>query len=1417
MGLSIRKLGSRLYDQVNMFDNNRTFKQRTPTQKKSAVQQGGQVVGQTARGMFSPIAKTVNTGAAAVNVAGGLGNTLRVSLLGSDQDYKKTVNAMTRNNDRFLNPGSGLLGTGSWFKNKDEATNIGTKDLAGRVLGGGAETYLAGKSLKMGGFTGKKLVEEGFKKGIKTQLPNLARNAGVNTLEGIARGRNEGQSWKDAAKTGVASGALGTVGDVGLGVLGAGARGALTPAARKLLKDAPRIKPSVKSKPFVINEGVPTVQPKKPLEIKAGVPLARDPRTPIPKGLKVVDNSAPTSNKLKIVDRSVPRQLSGAAQQSSLARADGAVTARMMKDYIEGKPPVSGSGLSGDGAKAPVSLSPSVKKSLMEQARAKVQLTKLDDRGAIAGPQESPILKAITNAKARQKQPQASSIDPSDPFGNKNLLTKIRNEAGSLVDDDAQMLTLLRKIEKETGKEGLVDQWMFDSGNVRASSSIANAKLKNSEDFSGALKGLSKKDLNEFDEYIAARAELKNYDGLPTSRTPEQNAAIVQAGDAKFGERFGSLNNYYKKQAQDMYDAGIIGKDRLDQYLASDDYVRIQRDMEDLVNPGFGGSRSRSFGSTTANQKRSGSARNILSPTASTAKRTQQIQLEIQRNKAASNLLDVLEEQGLARPIAKGTNKNTMSRFVDGKKQMYEVPGDIKKIVDNVSPYQLGVISRIVSAPARVFRAGTTALSAPFTVTNYLKDQGSSAIYSKSAIDTHNPKNIIAGLGSAARDFAGESRSPLWKKFEEFSGDQTIYDELRNVQNTKRLLREVRLGERGKLGNMVTQPIRTLEDLNSITEKATRFQNFKGIYQKAIKEGLGEDEAIKRAVLAARQNSVDFQRGSSFTRALNLFIPYFNASVQGSRNVARSFKTRPVATTLKSVGFVALPSVAMTAWNLSDENRRKAYDSINEFEKEDNFIIIGPNAKQEENGSWTGIYKVPKPQGYRELTDPVRDVSEAFMKGESVENVAGMFKDMLGGLTGPIDVTDGKKFVGGLIPQAAKPWIQSSMNQDLYTGNDIVPEYMMDETDDATKRAFRGTSGTARLIANQIGVSPIKVERIITDITGSLGRYGINASDNALAATGKIPEEQIGGRSMKTDFSRRLFEASGKLLDENKTPGRRYFENIKTVSEGLNKNELAAFNSLHPSKTNFLGEDIFDENKRITNYTRAGAYINNPGVLEADRKLDQLQRDQGKPGNPLFDLPNPLLTKVLLKAALPPGSKDPELSNLYKQEWYQDYQNARSKYYEGVKSELSKEGKSMPKSTNPYPTTPGNLQKVMDTYSSLPKGTGARSSWIKANPGLWQQMTAQWAQVDAWENKERVAIGLAPVEDEEDASTSKYGSGSGGGGGGGSIGYAGRSKVSAKGTIAKPKISTKSPGKLQGSVKYTASGKPKVTIKKALT
>ena len=954
-----------------------------------------------------------------------------------------------------------------------------------------------------------------------------------------------------------------------------------------------------------------------------------------------------------------------------------------------------------------------------------------------------------------------------------------------LVDKDANYINYLKQVEKDTGQTGLVDQFYYDSGLQRRSNSIANNQTTNSQNLSQAFEGLTGDAKNNFDQYVALRNEISNAKrGLKTAEkldVLEQRAAQLAPENA---ERFAALNNYYKEWAGRLREAGIIDDATFKSFVQNDDYTHIQRVMDDIAGYSGTGGNSFSLGTSKARLKRKGSERAVQPADITALNYAQKMQSEIQRNQTASNMIDVLTEQGHAKqlPAGQATNKNTIKRIVDGKTEVFQVPRDIKEVADQITPFQLGTLGKIVAAPQRVLRAGATGLSAPFTAANYVKDQVGSAVFSKNAVATHlDPRNAMSGLWNATKDTLGESSDPLWKKFIESSGDTTGYDFLRNAKSAKQASREVRLGTKGKYANMAGSPIRTLEELNAITEKATRFQNFKGIYQDALNKTGNEADALRTATLAAWQNSVDFSRMGNTAQAINLLIPYFNAGIQGTRLLGRRFGEAPVATSLKTLGLVALPMTGLTLYNMADEKRKAVYDNISDYEKENNLIIVLPNAKQLEDGSYDGVIKVPLQPGLVNLAQPFRMQAENFASKSNQNEVAQMAQQFFGAFAGPVETGSIRGAAGSAIPQVVKPFVQQGMNQDLFTGKEIVPDYVNEATkangDPVAEKdkAYDFTSGTARAIGGKLGISPLRVEKFIKDTTAKTGLYALNTADNALAKLGKIPQEQIGGISVKDDIVRRFARAQGKY-NYKKSEGGKYYDLVKDVTKGFNGNEKAAWDSIHPSKTNFLGEDIFDENKRLAKYTKAGLYLQHPNVFAAEKAIEMEQRKKGNPANPLYDLPQDQLTKVLLKDALPPGAKDPELSNLYKEEWYKDYKNKTSAFYTALKDKLSKQGKSLPKTDNPYPVASPELQKSMDAYSALPKGTGARSSWIRSNPDTWNAMTTQWQATDDWENKERVKIGLNPIEDEESKSGgSGYGkfgyskggkSGSGGGGSG---------------------------------------------------
>jgi len=274
---------------------------------------------------------------------------------------------------------------------------------------------------------------------------------------------------------------------------------------------------------------------------------------------------------------------------------------------------------------------------------------------------------------------------------------------------------------------------------------------------------------------------------------------------------------------------------------------------------------------------------------------------------------------------------------------------------------------------------------------------------------------------------------------------------------------------------------------------------------------------------------------------------------------------------------------------------------------------------------------------------------------------------------------------------------------------------------------------------------------------------------------------------------------------------------------------MKAFEALHASK----GDGGKSVDKTAERYK---ILLARPGVLDAERKLDAYNREQGKPGNPLFDLAPDQQEKVFryraskdLNNAKQAYSKDgtPLYTALgLDEKWYDDFRNAETGFYNAIKEGNSDDETNtsvLTLSGAQRPTPTPELQSKLDTYYTLPSGTGERSSFLKGNPDV----VDYWAQGDQFTNAERVAIGLDPLTDEKSGSGgSSYASsrgGRGGSGGGGGTGAVNERKyavsLNAGGEIAKPKVTVKGKAKA-GPKKLTPRGnvvKAKVTSKKALT
>lgn len=229
---------------------------------------------------------------------------------------------------------------------------------------------------------------------------------------------------------------------------------------------------------------------------------------------------------------------------------------------------------------------------------------------------------------------------------------------------------------------------------------------------------------------------------------------------------------------------------------------------------------------------------------------------------------------------------------------------------------------------------------------------------------------------------------------------------------------------------------------------------------------------------------------------------------------------------------------------------------------------------------------------------------------------------------------------------------------------------------------------------------------------------------------------------------------------------------------GLNKRQRADLESLSAVEFNDDGTLKEDSNPyyKVQKYSK----LQDDGVFEAMRVKAELNAKlNGKPVDPIFALDGEARRLVLWKKTLPPGTTDDSVKKIYEQDWYQDFRDQESAYYNAKIAWNDKMGYANVDKEDDYPQATPEVQDAMDYYSNLPKGTGDRSAYIRNNPDLWNQMVGYWDKKDAWTNNERGKLGLGNIDEYE--STYSSGGGKGRSGRGSSRGSSGGSSGSRKG------------------------------------
>lgn len=579
-----------------------------------------------------------------------------------------------------------------------------------------------------------------------------------------------------------------------------------------------------------------------------------------------------------------------------------------------------------------------------------------------------------------------------------------------------------------------------------------------------------------------------------------QSHQLLNALKQKHGEKYADLEtaatavrNFTRRAILDpLKDIGAMSSDTYRRITETNEfYAPFQRVMDELESYGtVGGTQGQFQAKFNPLKKIKGSERQIIDPLESIITNVYKITDFVEKARVAKsivNLRNLSKEfdnvitkvspkmvpvatiktaedliETVFRPSFFNPGKDTIAVLEDGKRVFYKVPEDLADLVNNFTPGDTNIFTKILQFPAKTLRAGAT-LSPEFIGRNPFRDQFTAMVQSK--------YGFTPGVDLVKGTWELIGRKDVYNKWLASGGAQSMLVSLDRVSSQKTLQQIMVKGaiEKTKRGMIATvkNPLDVLRIISETGEGATRL----GVFKKALKKGTSDIEAA----FESRESTLDFARMGSNVRGLNQITAFLNARLQGLDKIVRAFKQRPVATTAKVVSGITVPSILLYLNNRDDPR----WKEIPRWQKDLFWIIFTDNH----------ILRIPKPFELGIVFGSVPERILEWVDENDPDALRSVMQTMAQDLT-----------LGSILPTGLVPIIENTTNYDFFTQRPIVSQSIEGLPPELQSQPF--TAETAKLIGKYAKTSPAKIENMFLGYTGGLGRYALSISDSVLKKSG---------------------------------------------------------------------------------------------------------------------------------------------------------------------------------------------------------------------------------------------------------------------------------------------------------------------------
>ncbi len=495
----------------------------------------------------------------------------------------------------------------------------------------------------------------------------------------------------------------------------------------------------------------------------------------------------------------------------------------------------------------------------------------------------------------------------------------------------------------------------------------------------------------------------------------------------------------------------------------------------------------------------------LVDPIEATIRNTMAMVSESMKNIASWRFIKNMEVTGDARrldPNSKSDNEitgNVVTVYENGKSVRFEVT-DIFLYDTMVGAFEadkaLGSITSAMSIPAKLLREGVTRMP-DFLLANTTRDAFLSWLLHKTSSDpvsatADSMKRILSDVKNREQGGGATQRAM------DMGGASGGY-ELRDLDIDKMKKRmDRRLSSSSSPIDALKKTWDLLGDVGNFSESAARQRVFERTYartqlefqQQGKEAGLTGDALTKyadrhatgEAAFQAMEVLNFARRGNApLLRFLTAVVPFLNARIQGldvfyrngllgenSQGLDNDIAKRAL---MRRASYVAGATLLYALMHYDDDD----FENTEEYRRLDNWLIpLGPLATERQK-----FLAIPIPF---EAGILLKVLPEALIRNAMGESTGEGLRAVKHSIMNTLAFNP--------IPQAIKPMVELWANKNSFTGQPIIPEYMLKL--DPAEQYRESTSGAAKILGNMSGLSPLQIDSFMKGYMGSSANY-INA------------------------------------------------------------------------------------------------------------------------------------------------------------------------------------------------------------------------------------------------------------------------------------------------------------------------------------